>query len=103
MRAASIARGLSFSSSSTNLNVPLETLATPSVEGPRYAMSRIEVTAPQGRWDWLNRRLIVGTLQGLRPRHAAVLIRGWLLTIGAARSTHRIRRSEPSSEAKTNG
>ncbi|PWE27592.1 DUF3237 domain-containing protein [Pararhodobacter marinus] len=53
-----------------------------TVEGPRYAMSRIEVTAPQGRWDWLNRRLIVGTLQGLRPRHAAVLIRGWLLTIG---------------------
>ena len=48
--------------------------------GPRYAVSRIQVTAPLGRWDWLNRRMIVGTLQGARPRRAAVIIRGWLVT-----------------------
>lgn len=45
--------------------------------GPRYAMSRIEVTAPEGPWAWLNRRLILGTLQSARPDRQAVLIRGW--------------------------
>ena len=47
--------------------------------GPRYAVSKITVTAPQGRWDWLNRRLIVGTLQSARPERVAVIIRGWLV------------------------
>jgi len=46
--------------------------------GPRYALSRIQVTAPQGRWDWLNRRLLLGTLNSARPERAAVIIRGWL-------------------------
>ncbi|WP_417208516.1 DUF3237 domain-containing protein [Antarctobacter sp.] len=45
--------------------------------GPRYAMSRIEVIAPDGPWAWLSRRLIVGTLQSARPDRAAVIIRGW--------------------------
>lgn len=45
--------------------------------GPRYALSRIEVTAPEGPWSWLSRRLIVGTLQSARPERAAVIIRGW--------------------------
>lgn len=45
--------------------------------GPRYALSRIEVQAPDGPWAWLGRRLIVGTLQSARPERAAVLIRGW--------------------------
>ncbi|SPF81955.1 DUF3237 domain-containing protein [Pseudoprimorskyibacter insulae] len=48
-----------------------------SGQGPRQALSRIEVTAPEGPWDFLNRRLIVGTLQPLRPARNAVLIRGW--------------------------
>jgi len=43
----------------------------------RYALSRIEVAAPDGRFAWLNRRLILGTLQPLRPARQAVLIRGW--------------------------
>ncbi len=46
-------------------------------EGPRYAMSRIEVSAPDGPWAWLSRRLIVGTLQSARPKRVAVIIRGW--------------------------
>lgn len=46
-------------------------------DGSRYAMSRIEVAAPEGPWDWLNRRLILGTLQSARPERAAVIIRGW--------------------------
>lgn len=44
---------------------------------PRYALSRIEVTAPEGRWDWLNRRLILGTLQPAMPTRQAVIIRGF--------------------------
>lgn len=45
--------------------------------GPRYAMSRIHVIAPDGRWAWLNRRMILGTLQSARPARQAVIIRGW--------------------------
>ena len=46
--------------------------------GPRYALSRIAVTAPAGPWAWLSRRMILGTLQSARPMREAVLIRGWL-------------------------
>lgn len=46
--------------------------------GPRYALSRIAVTAPAGPWAWLSRRMILGTLQPARPMREAVLIRAWL-------------------------
>ena len=46
----------------------------------RYAMSVISVRAPEGKFDWLNRRLIVGTLQTLRPTRRAVVIRAWMVT-----------------------
>lgn len=42
---------------------------------PRYARSTLGVTAPAGPWSWLNRRVLVGTLQPLRPEAQAVLIR----------------------------
>lgn len=45
----------------------------------RYAMSRIEVTAPEGRWGWLNRCLIIGTIRSARPENAAVIVRAWLV------------------------
>lgn len=44
---------------------------------PRYAMSRIEVTAPRGPLEWLNRRLILGTLQSARPQRDGVIIRAF--------------------------
>ena len=44
----------------------------------RYAMSVISVTAPKGTVDWLNRRLILGTLQTARPKRQAVIVRAWL-------------------------
>lgn len=44
---------------------------------PRYAMSRIQITAPEGEWAFLNRRLILGTMQSARPDRNAVIIRGW--------------------------
>jgi hypothetical protein len=46
---------------------------------PRYAMSQIRVTAPQGPHAWLNRRVFVGTLHPLRPAREAVLVRAWML------------------------
>ncbi len=43
----------------------------------RYAMSVISVTAPTGPFDWLNRRLFLGTLQSARPARQAVVVRAW--------------------------
>ena len=45
----------------------------------RYAMSKIEIVAPAGPLDWLNRRLIAGTLQSGRPERPAVVVRAWEL------------------------
>ena len=53
--------------------VIVDTLRQPD----RYAMSVIRVTAPDGPLAWLNRRLIVGTLQSLRPKQPAVVIRAY--------------------------
>lgn len=44
----------------------------------RYAMSVLSVSAPAGELEWLNRRLIVGTLQSARPNRQAVVVRAWL-------------------------
>ncbi len=41
----------------------------------RYARCVLELTAPTGNVEWLNRRVFVGTLQSLRPARAAVSIR----------------------------
>lgn len=43
----------------------------------RYAMSTISVKSPAGDFEWLNRRLIVGTLQTARPARQAVVVRAW--------------------------
>jgi hypothetical protein len=45
-------------------------------------MSSIQVTAPQGPHEWMNRRVFIGTLQGLAPAQHAVLIRGYVVEIG---------------------
>lgn len=42
--------------------------------GPQYAFSHIDITAPEGPHDWLNRRMFVGTLHSMRPK-PMVLIR----------------------------
>ena len=42
-----------------------------------YRLSVIDVTAPTGRFEWMNRRVFVGTLQPARPDREAVIIRGW--------------------------
>ncbi|MCM2294438.1 DUF3237 domain-containing protein [Allorhizobium sp. BGMRC 0089] len=43
-------------------------------KGPRYAFSQIDLTAPEGPHDWLNRRVFVGTLHSMQPK-PMVLIR----------------------------
>jgi len=42
---------------------------------PRYALSTIRVTAPAGKYGWLNDYVYTGTLDSLRPQRNAVLIR----------------------------
>lgn len=42
---------------------------------PRYAQSHITLTAPAGKYGWLNDFVYTGTLDSLRPARNAVLIR----------------------------
>ncbi len=47
----------------------------------RYAMSHLRASAPpEGPHSWLNRRMLVGTLQVLQPAAPAVVIRAYLLS-----------------------
>lgn len=46
-------------------------------DAPAYVFSNIELTAPEGRYDWLNDFVYVGTLNSLRPQRAAVVIRAY--------------------------
>jgi hypothetical protein len=65
----------------TVLTVRNRVVIDPARTPERYALSRIEVTAPDGLHAWLNRRLILGTLHPLRPAREAVLIRGWEMDV----------------------
>jgi hypothetical protein len=47
----------------------------PSAGEPRYVRSVVIVTAPKGPHDWLNRRVIIGTLHSLRPAQPRVFLR----------------------------
>ncbi|MBX2839612.1 MAG: DUF3237 domain-containing protein [Gammaproteobacteria bacterium] len=47
--------------------------------GVRYAMSTINASVQTGTFDWLNRRVLVGTLQSLRPERMAVVVRAWVM------------------------
>jgi hypothetical protein len=50
-----------------------------STPGQRYARSLVRVTAPQGPFAWLSRRILIGTLQPLMPARQAVLIRVFVI------------------------
>ncbi len=45
-----------------------------SVQPRRYARSVVTISAPAGPYDWMNRRIFVGTLESLRPGRQAVAI-----------------------------
>ncbi len=40
-------------------------------------LSVIEVSAPKGPLEWMNKRIFLGTLQPAHPDRKAVIIRGW--------------------------
>jgi len=44
-------------------------------DGPRYVFSTLQITAPEGKYGWLNDFVYVGTLSSLRPEREAVVIR----------------------------
>jgi Protein of unknown function (DUF3237) len=46
----------------------------PYPDGKTYTFSKIDITAPEGAYDWVNRLVFVGTLHSLRPE-PKVLIR----------------------------
>lgn len=52
------------------------------VQPQRYAMSVIQAQVDSTRFDWLNRRMLVGTLTSARPDRAAVVIDAWLAEPG---------------------
>lgn len=49
-------------------------------EGGRYARSVVQLQAADARYDWLNRRIFVGTLESLQPQKKAVKISVFELT-----------------------
>lgn len=61
----------------TILTIRNRVLLEPEGVPDRYALSQLRVTAPEGPWEGLNRRVIVGTLHPAMPRLPAVLIRAW--------------------------
>ena len=54
------------------------TIDMPSPE-QRYARSVVKFRAPSGNYEWLNRRVFVGTLESLKPARMAVKIRVYQL------------------------
>jgi hypothetical protein len=65
----------------TLITIDNRVLIDDTVQPERYALSHLHVTAPAGPHAWLNRRILVGSLQSLRPRREAVLVRGYLLDL----------------------
>lgn len=60
------------------LTIDNRVLVDEAAQPQRYALSHLHVSAPAGPHAWLNRRVLLGTLQPLRPRRDAVLVRAWL-------------------------
>ncbi len=51
----------------------------PDAGGERYAFSTVTLTAPLGAYDWLNKRVFIGTVDSLMPAQQAVCIRVYQL------------------------
>ncbi|MBL8338993.1 MAG: DUF3237 family protein [Rhodoferax sp.] len=63
----------------TVLSIDNRVVVDEPVQSQRYARSVVRIAAPAGRYEWLNRRLFVGTVDSLRPQRQAVAIRVFLL------------------------
>jgi Protein of unknown function (DUF3237) len=64
----------------TVITVHNQVMIDDSVKPERYARSVVQLRAPAGAFEWLNRRVFVGTLQSLQPARAAVRITVYELT-----------------------
>ena len=53
-------------------------IVDPARRPEHYAMSVLTAKVADGPLDWLNRRILVGTLQSLRPEHPKVVVRAWI-------------------------
>jgi hypothetical protein len=60
------------------LTIHNKVLIHPRSDGTSYTFSKIDITAPEGPHDWLNKLVFVGTLHSLRPK-PNVLIRVYSL------------------------
>lgn len=65
------------------LSIDNRVIVDESAQPARYAMSHIRVSAPAGPHAWLNRRLLVGTLQTLRPARQAVRVQVFVVDPGS--------------------
>lgn len=61
------------------LNVHNHVLVDPLGPGSCPARSVMRLRIADGPWVWLSRRVLVGTLESLRPARAAVRVRAYLL------------------------
>jgi hypothetical protein len=61
------------------LTVHNQVMIDEAAPGGRYARSVVKVMAPVGPHEWLNRRVFVGDLQGLKPARDAVQIGVYLV------------------------
>jgi hypothetical protein len=59
----------------TIITVHNQVLVRTSSDQPRYALSHISLNAPTGKYGWLNDYVYTGTLDSLRPKRNAVLVR----------------------------
>jgi hypothetical protein len=62
------------------LTVRNQVLVDHAEPGSEYTRSHITIAAPEGRYGWLSRRVLVGTLVPLMPERAAVEITVYLVT-----------------------
>ena len=61
----------------TIIGVSNRVIIDQNVKPRRYAASRLHVSSPKGKWDWMNRRLFIGSLQSHQPNTGYVVIRGF--------------------------
>lgn len=61
------------------ITVHNQVLSRTGADGKPYRFSHVKLTAPEGRYGWLNDFVYVGTLHSLQPAGQAVLIRVYRL------------------------
>lgn len=63
------------------ISIRNQVLIDESTTGSRYAMSVIKATVENGRFDWIRKRVLIGTLESLKPARKGVVIRAWMMDV----------------------